>query len=145
MRTRHTFESSRFQPRPEELDDSHEDYINPGVFARDLADFLESGLRERGISVSFRCSEDWGYWQEIEHPGDFTLALGCSNLDEADKEPTTHHVFVSPSTPTIRPLKRWFRKTDIRNDVERLVDAVGDVLRSDPQITNISLEQPLPS
>lgn len=140
MRTRYTFESSRFHPTPAELDEADEDFINPGIFARELADFLEAGLRAGGFGVSFRCAEDWGCWQEIEHTGDYTLAIGCANLDDADNKLIPHHVFITPDKPFIRPVKQWFRKTDVRDDVGQLVDAVGIVLRSDPKIININLE-----
>ncbi len=140
MKTTFRFKTRRFRPTSDELDEAHEDYINPDVFGRELADFLRSGLQSHGYEINSRCAEDWGYWQEIQHSGDYILAIGCSNLDESDSDLTEHLVFIEPNKPVVRPLRRLFRKTNVRDDVEALVLAVGQVLRSDDQIRDIQLE-----
>ncbi|MGE0407561.1 MAG: hypothetical protein AB7O65_14800 [Candidatus Korobacteraceae bacterium] len=140
MKTVYTFKTNIFQPTKEELDETHEDYINPGIFARELADFLRNGLENRGYSSGARCAEDWGYWQEVHHSGGYTLAIGCANLDDVGKGPVEHRVFVEPHTPTIRAPKQWLRKVDVRSDVEKLVEAIGDLLRDDKRIHDVLLE-----
>ena len=134
------FYSSAFKPRPGELDDTHQDYINPDVFALDLADFLVSSLESKGYTVKFRCQEDWGHWVEFDHPGDSKLALGCSNLsgdNDSDDATEEHHVLTFPDKPYVR---KWFRKIDVREDVEALSAAVHETLNSDARITKLRVE-----
>lgn len=123
------------------FDEDHDDFINPGIFARQLADFLELGLRAHGYSIKFRCAEDWGYWQEIEHDRGYTLAVGCMNVDEPNDGTLEHCVFVRPDSSPIRPAKHWFRKTDVQADVERLVAAVGEILGSENRIADVELNE----
>lgn len=134
------FKTAIFQPTAAELDESHEDFINPGVFARELADFLKAGLCSRGYEISSRCSEDWGYWQQVEHDRGYTLAIGCANLDDSGDGPIVHRVFVEPDKPIIRPSSLWFRKIDVQDDVETLVAAIADLLRSDNRIQEVTMD-----
>ena len=130
METHYTFNSDSFTPTADELDEDSEDYINPGIYGRQLADYLKIGLRERGYKIKFRCAEDWGFWQEIEHNGGYMLAVGCANYEEG------HRIFVQPDKPVIR---RWLRKIDVREDVEALVAALGKLLKNDPDIRDVRL------
>ena len=139
MKTQFTFTSDAFAPRPGELDEAHDDYINPGLYALELADFLVAGLAGKGFEVGFRCQEDWGHWMELVHDGGYTLALGCSNTESTVGGKPEHRVFVTPDKPVIRKL---FRKIDVRADVERLVDALGRILAESPQIDGVTLEAP---
>lgn len=140
MKTVYTFKTNIFQPTNEELDETHENYINPGLFARELADFLQSGLERHGYKIGFRCVEDWGHWQELDHSGGYTLAIGCANVDNSGDGLLEHRVFVEPHKPMIRSPRRWFRKIDVQSDVEKLLEAIGDVLRSDTRIHDVMLE-----
>ena len=117
MRTSLSFKSNLFHPVPEELDEEHENYINPGIFACELANFLEQGLNANDYKITFRCSEDWGYWQE----NDFS----------------EHRVFVKPDSPIIRPPRRLFKKTYVQKNVERLVSTLEILLNSHDQIWDV--------
>ena len=143
MLTVYRFKSNAFHPTAAELDETHEDFINPGIFARQLADFLKDGLQRHGYEVKLRCAEDWGFWQEIDHESGYMLAVGCANLDDdgGAGRVTEHRVFVEPDRPTIRPASNWFRKTDVRADVEALVAAIGEVLRAEPQIFDLEVSE----
>lgn len=114
LRTTLSFKSTLFHPVPEELDEEHENYINPGIFAYELANFLEQGLSVNDYKITFRCSEDWGYWQEIEHDDKYTLAIGCSNIVQQENDFSEHRVFVKPDSPIIRPPRRLFKKTYVQ-------------------------------
>ncbi len=141
MLTVYRFKTRIFHSTAEELDESHEEYINPGVYGRQLADFLMAGLQSRGYTIKFRFAEDDGYWQEIEHTRGYDLAVGCANLDDDGSGVVEHRVFVHPNRPTIRPFGMWFRKTDVRNDVEALVAAIGEILRAERQISDVELAE----
>ena len=138
MNSHFLFLSNKFSPTAGELDEEHDDYINPGLFALELADFVESSLRERGYEVKFRCQEDWGHWLEIDHAGKYTLAVCCGNAEDTENGLERHRVFVHPDKPVIR---RWFRKIDVREDVEKLSLAIRSLLADDPDISNLELEE----
>ena len=134
MQTEYMFESSSFAPRPEELDEENDDYINPGAFALELADYLVEGLKAEGIEINFRCQEDWGHWMEVEHDGGFTLAIGCSNIEDE----ITHRFFIEPRKPYIR---KFFKKIHVEPQVEQLKDTLLGILESGGKAQNIrSLE-----
>ena len=73
MGTHFLFASKEFSPTAGELDDEHDDYINPGAYALELGDFLEKELGLRGYPAKFRCQEDWGHWMELDHQGNLRL------------------------------------------------------------------------
>lgn len=141
MDTLFLFSSDRFSPTRGELDEQHHDYINPGCFAKELADFMDEKLFEHGYKVSFRCAEDWGHWLELEHEGRYTLAIGCSNMPyETEDRMAEHRVFISPDKPVIRSVRKLFRKLDVRGDVERLGDTIKSILVAESRIKNLQVE-----
>ena len=132
------FLSNKFSPTAGELDEEHDDYINPGLFALELADFVEKSLRRHGYEVKSRCQEDWGHWLEIDHPGKYTLAVCCTSYEEMENGLHHQRVFVRPDMPVIR---RWFKKIDVREDVEKLSSAIRSSLADDPDISNLELQE----
>ena len=138
MKTVYVFSSDLFAPIPSELDETDDDFINPGIFARKLAGFIRNGLLQHDYQIEFQCNEDWGIWMEVRHDRKYTLAVGCSNIDEPNGDKTRHRVFVVPDKPVIR---KWFRKINVQSDVEKLVAALGEILESVPEITDISLQE----
>ena len=137
MKTHFLINSKSFTPTPGELDDEHDHYINPGLYALELANFLESELAQRGYKAKFRCQEDWGHWMELEHQGKFTLAVCCANTGEDIAGQPEHRVFLSPDKPFVRKL---FKKVDVRGDLEALAGTLEDVFRVGPIIDNVRIE-----
>ena len=136
MDTHYTFSATKFSPTAGELDEEHDDYINPGLFAKELADYIEKSLLKHGYRIKFRCQEDWGHWLEVDNDGKYTLAICCSNIDGDETDPTGHRVYVHPDKPVIR---RWFRKIDIRADVEKLSSTIQAILSADPDISDLEV------
>lgn len=132
------FLSDKFSPTAGELDEEHKDYINPGLFALELADFIEKSLGQHGYKVKSRCQEDWGHLLEIEHPGQYMLAVCCTSYEETENGMQHHRVFVRPAKPVIR---RSFRKIDVREDVEQLRSAIRSSLVDEPGIANLELQE----
>gem|GEM_PF-2848608 len=130
------FSSDRFLPTPGELVEDHDDFINPGCFAKALADFLQDGLARHDYQVGFRCAEDWGQWLELEHDGGYTLAVGCANLSDLENGVAEHRVFISPDQPQVRKL---FRKIDVSADVERLGEALKAILGAEDRISGLQV------
>ncbi len=141
MDTFYIFTTKHFSPTPAELDEAHEDYINPGVFGHELADYIKAGLSAHGYTVRAQGPEDWGYYLDIDHDGAFDLWIGCANLDEAGDGSCKHFVSINPKKPFVRPMRNWFRKVDVQADVEKLLSAVGEVLRSDDGIKDLKLAE----
>ncbi|WP_232204233.1 hypothetical protein [Roseobacter sp. CCS2] len=124
------FDSTSFVPRPSELDETSDDYINPGVFALDFADFLVEGLKAEGVKIKFRCQEDWGHWMEVDHDGGFTLAIGCSNIEGE----MAHRFSLEPRKPYIR---KFFKKLHVEPQVEQLKETILLILRNSGKAENI--------
>jgi len=125
-----------------ELDAKSEDFINPGVFAKEAADFIAEGLTKAGWVVKDNFTEDWGRWVEVENPDGFFLAVGVANFDEVERrsvETTTHRAFVEPNTSPIT--KFFFKKIGTEAQVKKLLGSLRAVLESDPSITDIKLEE----
>jgi hypothetical protein len=137
LQTHFLLTSTAFSPTLGERDEDHPDFINPGLYALELGDFLAAALAERGYPVRARCQEDWGHWIELDHAGGFTLAVGCSNTGDALAGEPEHRVFVEPDQPFVRKL---FRKIDVRSEVEALGATVRAVLEASPLVRNLRLE-----
>ncbi|MGC1496567.1 MAG: hypothetical protein WA790_12230 [Sulfitobacter sp.] len=137
MKTLFLFTSATFSATPGELDEWHDDFINPGLYALELARFLERELAQRGYPFKTQCQEDWGHWMELEHDGKFTLGLGCSNTQEEFDGQTEHRIFITPDKPIIR---RFFKKINVRNDVEKLAATLRELLKNSSAISNLRIE-----
>lgn len=131
MITEYTFTSPRLAPTPGELDEGHDDYINPGLFAAELSAVVIAGLAEEGYRVRARVVEDWGNWIEIDHDGGFPLAVCCANIDGSAG---SHRVATVPDRPHVR---KFLRKIDVQADVERLSAALFRILSRTEGITDL--------
>lgn len=137
MDTHFLITSGAFSATLGELDEDHDDFINPGLYALELASFLENELSPRGYSVKFRCQEDWGHWMELEHDGGFTLALGCANTGDEVEGKTEHRIFLVPDKPVIR---KFLKKIDVRDDLEKLATTLRALLENSPLIDRVRIE-----
>ncbi len=127
-----TFSSSKFHPTPAERDEESDDYINPGIFGRQLSDYLTAELDKIGVKVTFRCAEDWGWYHEIQHDASYRLGFGCHSNEGED-----HLVQFIPKKPYVR---NWFRKHHAEPGVSQLRDQIMSILTSDETVSKIQLE-----
>ncbi len=75
---------------------------------------------------------------ELQHSGDFTLAIGCANIEDDDDGSGEHRIIIAkPDKPVIRKL---LRKIDVREQVAALMDALCDILENDARIAEIKTE-----
>ncbi|MEM9047250.1 MAG: hypothetical protein AAGC92_00900 [Pseudomonadota bacterium] len=137
-----TFQTDRFKPTPGELDEDadHEDWINPGRFAKEAADFMAAALAERGTPIATNFTEDWGRWVEIDHDGGYFLAVGLQNLTNAP--PYQWLAMMTPETPTFRPARKLFRKVNVEVRVIALRDTVFEILRAAEGIEEVTIKTP---
>jgi hypothetical protein len=134
MKTHFVFKSNKFPSYGNESEGVNWD---AGIYGRRLAEYLTENLAATGIVVD-ALAEDWGWDLSVVHEGKFRMFIGCgcNNHPESDG---SFHVFVEPKKPTIR---RWFKTIDVREPVERIVNAVYSILSSDPDIYDLKWEEP---
>jgi hypothetical protein len=130
MKTQVEFRSSKFPPYENE-----EEEINPGLWGKRLAEYLVLKLSEKGIRTEEIIPEDWGWYVRVKNDG-FRLALCCGHqYGENDQ----FLCFTEPKTPVVRKL---FRKIDAGPQLSRLVEALQEILASDPDIREIVWAEP---
>lgn len=125
MKTQVAFRSRNFPPY-----DGEEEQINPGLWGKRLAEYLVDKLKPHGIETEEVIAEDWGWYIPIKNEG-FRLAICCGHQNGDDDE---FLCFTDTATPIIRKL---FKKIDATRELTRVVTAMGDILSSDPEITDI--------
>jgi hypothetical protein len=125
MKTEVTFRSNKFPAY-----DGEEMSINPGLWGKRLAEYLQEKLEREGFGTQDIYAEDWGWVVPIKNDG-FALWIGCGHQNGADDE---FLCFVQPSKPVIRKL---FRKIDTTKQVGRVVDVLGKILSSDKDVRDI--------
>jgi hypothetical protein len=125
------FCSSKFPAYPGE-----EDQINPGVWGKRLAEYLQFKLRERGVKAGDFYSEDWGWAIPIECEA-FPLWIGCGHQYEPED---AFLAFIEPSKPVIR--KGWFKKISTVSEVQAVAAALDTILRTDPDIREVHWMHP---
>lgn len=126
VKTHVEFRSNSFPTYPGE-----EAEINPGIWGKRLAEFIHSGLKERGFEVIEPFAEDWGWMVEIRNDT-FPIWIGCGNIDGEDNG---FLCFIEPSTPFIR--KFLFKKISTEADVAKVQTALDSILSSEPSISEI--------
>lgn len=131
MKTQAEFRSAKFPPYAGE-----QEQINPGLWGKRLAEYLVEKLAEKGIETEEMTAEDWGWYLPVRHDDEFRLALCCGHQEGADD---VFLVFTDPSTPVV---KKLFKKIDATPQLTRLIDALRDILSSDPEIREVVWLEP---
>jgi hypothetical protein len=110
--------------------DGEEEEINPGLWGKRLAEYIEQKLNAMGIETEGIDGEDWGYivWVKNE---EFKLQICCGHQNGDDDE---FLCFIKPNESVIQKL---FKKIDTREQVGRLSAALEKIFSSDPEIREI--------
>ena len=122
MKTCVEFRSDRFPAYPDE-----EQQINPGIWGKQLAEFVSAGLKSRGIAAGKPVAEDWGWLVPIENES-FPLWIGCANYDDG------FLCFIEPSKPFIR---RYFKKISTESQVSAVAKALDSLLASEASVGDV--------
>lgn len=130
MKTQVEFRSSKFPPY-----EGEEEQINPGLWGRRLTEYLAQQLPKRGIETDEMAIEDWGCYLPVRNEG-FRLALCCGHQNGDDDQ---FLVFTEPGTPRV---KKLFRTIDATPQLTRVLDALRQILESDPDIREITWCEP---
>lgn len=124
MRTHLEFRSDQFPGYGSEV----EGVNYHSIWGKRLAEYLAARLRERGLPVEEPFAEDWGWLVPIRNDA-FPLFVGCASYGESGEDGFA--CFIEPSRPELR---RWLKKIDTRETVERVAEALEAILTSDPGI-----------
>ena len=137
MKTFFEFSSGQFNPTAEELDEGSDEYINPGLFARELSTWLSKKLEAKGWNIRNVAVEDWGHWIELETSNPKPLAVCCGQQYEGH-----HLIFTDPSKPTGR--RGLFGKYDLAKELSKLTEQIEEFLSTDPEIKITAAEESRP-
>ncbi len=125
MKTQVEFKSDKFPPY-----DGEEEEINPGLWGKRLAEYLQESLPRHGVRVTGIGAEDWGWMVELENDA-FPLWIGCGHQHGEQDE---FLCFIEPSKPSIR---KGFKRIDTTAQVLRVSETLNKVLESNPDIRDI--------
>ena len=126
MKTQVEFRSNKFPAY-----EGEEEQINPGLWGKRLAEYLQQKLRAEGIEAGEIYSEDWGWAIPINNKEPFATWVGCGHQDGDDDE---FLCFIEPGKPVIR---KFFKKIDTTQAVGRVAAALDKILTSDPEIREV--------
>src|SRR5579872_3091519 len=119
MLTHVEFRSDRFPAL-----EGEEELINPGLWGKQLADFLRDGLRGQGFETEESIAEDWGWLLPVVNKS-FRLGIGCGHYQECENG---FLCFIKPHKPFVR---KFFKKIDTRKRILALHQAMDRVLAED--------------
>lgn len=132
------FWSDSFGPLQSEEDETHDDYINDGMWARQLSDFLSEKLRELGWKVLFVAVEDWGHYISLSstEAEEEDACVCCANApSEIDKGALESYlVFAEPSVAEVR---KWFKKLDVSGVSQKIGDDLNVILTNNTDCTDL--------
>ena len=128
MRTNVEFRSDKF---PTYGSDDEGPNHESGVYGKRLAEYLKENLTRKGFAITWCDAEDWGWRIDVSHEGNYGLWIGCGHYQEYENG---FLCFVEPSKPIIR---KWFKKIDVRESVEKIADALDEILNEDKDIQSI--------
>jgi hypothetical protein len=116
LETHVEFRSDRFQPL-----EGEENFINPDLWGKRLADFLREGLARQGFETKEPIAEDWGWVVPVVNKP-FRLWIGCGHYQEYEDG---FLCFIEPHKPFVW---RMFKRVDTRERIAALRQAMDRVL-----------------
>lgn len=126
------------------LDGEEDEIGNDGMYGKALCEYLEAELPRVGINVPSFCSEDWGWWLEVEHNGFKMELLIFCDLD-VDWNPKRYALLPSIG---VAKKKKWpwsrSQSVDMSQDVLALVGLVETVFKNDSQIRAVTRHDACP-
>jgi hypothetical protein len=109
------------------------DFIQVGSFGKELAEWLQRSLELRGHTIAGNWADDWARVLGVEAGNGKNVTVGCYNQDtDAD-----HVIAVVPQKGLLSRLRG---SKDYDAFVERLTADLGEILRSDPEISKIEID-----
>lgn len=124
MRTNIRFKSTKFFPlKPED------EQVNPQVYGEELAMWIVDNIARHGLPDADYLDEDWGW--RVFFGKDFPIWIACGNVDGTKTEWLCFCVYDQSF------FDRILRKPPPTKEMEKTVKALYELLRSEPEITEI--------
>jgi len=120
--------SSRFAIEPGE-----DEEVNPGIYGRQISNWLAEQLPTSGWRVTGTIAEDFGRLVGVEHEK-FRLYVACANGHDGE---LSWQVFAFAEGGGLRGM---FAKPEKARIADRLLADVERILRSDPQTIDVRVE-----
>jgi hypothetical protein len=132
------FKSSLFEIEPGE-----DDEINPGIYGRQLTQWLKARLEAGGYAVEAVIAEDWGRCLMCQR-SPFSLWVGVSSVDDETraageiptKEAVIWHCFAT--TEGGLRMRMFGKKNEIEASRAKLDATLLSILRSEPAINGVT-------
>ncbi len=128
MRTHLEFRSNSFPAEPDEAD-----RVNPERWGKSLADYLRAEFNSRNLPGGEPSAEDWGWVVPLDNDL-FSLWVGCGKYDEYEDG---FLCVIEPSKPSIRSIRKLFRKIDTTQRVAEVAAALEAALRAHPGVRDL--------
>lgn len=143
MKTTVNFKSKAFPKYPNEDDE----IVNANCWGKRLAEFIRDGLPRFGVQTTGILNEDWGWLVSTKNDA-FPLWIGCGPVDDSAEEDgegqtagamqadeATEFVVFVAAEPGL--FQRLLRRVDTRPALEQATGALGRLLESSPDITDV--------
>jgi len=126
------FHSDHFKP-----DQGEDEEVNPGIYGKKLAMWLNDELPKYGIDSNRIYAEDWG-WEIDISTDNIRRFIGVRNVDETDNE------WVVSIDIKNKILKKLFRKLQNEEDeVKEVMNRLSNILKKNDNITGLDLDYKL--
>ena len=119
--------SAKFPILPGEEDE----LVNEGTYGKALAEYVQTGLRNRGYDAPFICCEDWGWWVELK-TAPFTFGV-CIYSGSRDSDAVDFICTHNAHGPRKRSWKK-LRFAATGPHVERLMTDLVSMFADDSEI-----------
>ena len=121
-------------------DDESDDYIQEGVFGKELANFVERHLRGLGYNIVDNYAEDWGRVVSLICDGNRTLEIGCLNYaDGTETEDGSEHMISVVGRPTLKA--RLFTDQHLLDFLNKTNADIEQLISSTPHVTLLEMEE----
>ncbi|WP_151718460.1 hypothetical protein [Gemmobacter serpentinus] len=116
--------------------DEQDDYIQEGVFAKELAAWLEAGLRQAGLNPDDNYAADFGRVLLLQAPSGGKVMVTCCNYDEADAtEDGLSHIVGVKAQPGFKA--RFFHDPALQAFNDKIAAAIGQMIDATPEIKRV--------
>lgn len=121
-------------------EDEQNDYIQEGVFGKELAKFVEDKMTVRGYEVAENYADDWGRCVEIVSTDAKEVVIGCFNhADGTETEDGTEHMISVVAQPSLKA--RFFKDQSLFLFANKVATELENLISETPHITLIGKEE----
>lgn len=114
--------------------------VNPGMYGKALAIFLQERLSEFGYSVPSYNAEDWGWWVEIgDHPYKLGLCIYCGKGSKGME----HAVCIGKTSERAWNWRK-FKSEDCTGDLIKLFTMLVVTFTDDPEVEYLGVTEDCP-